>query len=282
MGAGGASGRAGAGGGGGTMLGGAGGSGSPGAGGTASPGGGAGGGTGGRIPNLGGSGGGAKDGGLPDAASDVPVIADVPSTGDGDMSCGPGYPVGSQKPMGDGCNTCYCESGGYFMCTTRQCPMPDASAEVVLDAGRCPAGQLYCQGCTPETGTCGLVCPAAPCAAPDAGCMGSGCSTADASLSRDANVESGSKTCAQVTTQAECDGRGDCHSLYRSIGACGCGGSPGCCMHFISCTDGATATCTPPATIGCTIATPACDSPFVLSYTPGCYEGCVKPTECGP
>jgi hypothetical protein len=265
---------------------GAGGSGTGGAGGTmvsGAGGGGKGGGTGlGGGGNLG-SGGAAKDGGQPDKASDVVVLADAPISDDA-ANCGAGYPVGSQKPQGDGCNTCYCEGGGTWLCTTKQClPGPEAGAEVSGDAGPCPAGQVWCPGCTPGTGSCGVVCTGAPCLAPDAGCEGGTCSAADApAAQRDASgAETGTTPCAQVTTEAECGARSNCHSLYRSIGACGCAPA-GCCMHFLSCADGASATCTPPVAFGCTIPTPACDSPFVLSYTPNCYEGCVKTTECSP
>jgi len=280
-GSGGSGGHLGTGGGGGSGLGGSGGTTVTGTGGGVSVGGSGGAGLGGSgrggAAGNPGTGGATKDGGLPDAASDVAMVADAPVSDDG-VSCGLGYPVGSQRPMGDGCNTCYCESNGVFLCTTKACSVPDASADISADAGQCPAGQIYCPGCTPGTGTCGTVCTGAPCP-----CTGSACPMVDASTTKDALLaEAGSATCSQLTTQAECDGRGDCHSLYRSIGACGCGGSPGCCMHFLSCADGATAKCTPPASIGCTIATPACDSPFVLSYTPGCYEGCVKASECAP
>jgi hypothetical protein len=224
-----------------------------------------------------GTGGGAKDGGQPDGAGDG--AADAPASDDG-ASCGTGYPVGSQKPQGDGCNTCYCQSGGYWMCTTAQCPPADVAPEVSGDSGQCPAGQMWCPGCTPGTGSCGAVCTGAPCLVPDAGCSGSGCSTADAATARDVSgAEAGAATCSQVTTQAECDVRSDCHSVFRSLGACGCG-SAGCCMRFDRCADGKVATCDPPASFGCTIATPLCDSPYVLSYTPGCWEGCVNPAEC--
>lgn len=237
-------------------------------------------GLGGSGGNLG-SGGAAKDGGQADKASDVALAVDAPVSDDG-ANCGTGYPVGSQKPQGDGCNTCYCESGGYWLCTSKQCqPGPEVGAEVSADAGQCPAGLVWCPGCTPGTGSCGAVCTGAPCLAPDAGCDGSGCSTRDAATApRDATgLETGATTCSQVTTQAECDVRGDCHSLFRTLGACGCG-SAGCCMRFLSCADGASATCTAPTAFGCTIPSPVCDSPYVTSYTPNCFEGCVKSTEC--
>jgi hypothetical protein len=242
---------------------------------------------GGGLRGSGGSGtgGAVKDGGQPDAASDVLVSADSPVSGDVDPGCGPGYPLNSQRPQGDGCNTCYCEGGGYWLCTTKACPPPaDAAPEVGGDAGPCPAGQVYCPGCPPNPGTCGpagTVCTGPPCPVNDAGCTGSGCSTADAaSTAKDAsNAESGSATCAQVTTQAECDVRADCHSVFVDLMTCGCAAS-GCCTRFNRCADGGRAACNPPVAFGCTIVTPYCESPYVVSYTSNCYEGCVKSTEC--
>ena len=274
-------GGSGLGGGGGATVSGTGGGGPAGAGGGSGVGGSGGKGGSGSGGSLG-SGGAEKDGGLPDVVSDAPISVDAPVSDDG-ANCGAGYPVGSQKPQGDGCNTCYCEGGGNWLCTTRQCPpAAEAGAEVIGDAGQCPTGQRWCPGCTPETGACGIVCTGAPCPAPDAACTGSGCSAIDASATKDTLVsESGSTTCSQITTVAECDVRSDCHSVYRSLGACGCA-TAGCCMRFLSCASGGTATCVPPSSFGCTIPTPQCDSPYVLSYTPGCYEGCVKTTECGP
>jgi hypothetical protein len=54
----------------------------------------------------------------------------------------------------------------------------------------------------------------------------------------------------------------------------------GCCMKFSRCADGA-ANCKG-GNIACTIATPHCEAPYVLSYTQSCYEGCVRATECAP
>ncbi len=242
------------------------------------------GGTGGGLGGAGGSGtlgagGTAKDGG--DVARDAIAALDAPNSDDG-ANCGPGYPVGSQKPQGDGCNTCYCQGGGNWLCTSKQClPPPEAGAEVGADAGPCPAGQMWCTGCTPGTGSCGVVCTGVACPAPDAGCEGDLCASSDAPAAQEDAADADAASCSQVTTQAECDVRGDCHSVFRSLGACGCAPA-GCCMRFLACADGATATCTAPTSFGCTIATPGCDSPYVLSYTPGCYEGCVQPSECGP
>ena len=41
-------------------------------------------------------------------------------SGDG---CGPGYPVGSSRPAGDGCNVCNCIASGTWVCSTAACPI---------------------------------------------------------------------------------------------------------------------------------------------------------------
>ncbi len=115
-----------------------------------------------------------------------------------------------------------------------------------------------------ENGTGGAV---------DGGCVGSACS-----------VDAGSGdvsllNCAQLTTAAACDARGDCHSVYVDPGTCGCG-TAGCCARFNHCVDGGVTDCSGPAS--CTVAQPFCESPYVLSYAGGCFEGCVFPAECAP
>ena len=87
--------------------------------------------------------------------------------------------------------------------------------------------------------------------------------------------------CSVNTTQASCDARSDCHSVFVDPGTCGCA-SVGCCAHFSTCADGKAA-CTPPSTgVTCKIAIPYCEGPaYVLSYTTNCYEGCVAAAACG-
>jgi hypothetical protein len=223
-------------------------------------------GSGGAVVGVGGSGAGAggnggtnKDGGVADTPNDAPIRTDVADAADGVVECAPGYPVGSTKPAGDGCNTCTCTAGGYFLCTTAACPPSDAA----LEAGQCPSGLVWCPGCTPGTGSCGQVCTGAPCPVGDA-----------------AVVDTGSG-CSGLTTQAACDARSDCHSVFYDPGTCGCA-SAGCCAHFNRCVDGGKALCAPPTSIGCDMATPFCESPYVVSYTAICYEGCVLGTKCGP
>jgi hypothetical protein len=87
--------------------------------------------------------------------------------------------------------------------------------------------------------------------------------------------------CGQVTTQAACDTRPDCHSVFVNPGTCDCAPS-GCCTHFLGCADGGTAACKAPSGVACAMAPPYCESPYIVSYTNNCYEGCVAATECAP
>jgi hypothetical protein len=86
-------------------------------------------------------------------------------------------------------------------------------------------------------------------------------------------------TCSQLTTQVACDARSDCHSVFEDPGTCGCAAS-GCCARFKSCADGGQADCVGPAL--CDLATPNCESPYVVSYRGSCFEGCVKDSTCAP
>jgi hypothetical protein len=122
---------------------------------------------------------------------------------------------------------------------------------------------------------CSVVCPASPCYIGDAAADTAGDARTDLSA-MDAPVG-----CTQLSTQGECQARSDCHAVFTDPGTCGCAGA-GCCARFSRCADGGTAVCKAPSTFGCTIATPFCESPYVLSYTASCYEGCVLNTECGP
>jgi hypothetical protein len=98
------------------------------------------------------------------------------------------------------------------------------------------------------------------------------CPAADAGTS-----DAASGSCSAITTQAACDSRGDCHSVFVDPGTCGCAAA-GCCAHFSRCADGGHANCT--NTVTCEMATPFCELPYVVSYTNNCYEGCVRQSEC--
>jgi hypothetical protein len=84
--------------------------------------------------------------------------------------------------------------------------------------------------------------------------------------------------CSEVTTQAACDARDDCHSVFEDPGTCGCA-SPGCCARFKSCAAGGYADCLGPAM--CNTVQPFCEAPYVIAYKNLCYEGCVYQDDCG-
>ena len=86
-----------------------------------------------------GTGGTVKDAAVLDGARDQAQGQDALISVDAGDGCGSGYPVGSTRPQGDGCNTCFCESGGWWMCTTRQCPTPsDGGLDAPADTGTGP------------------------------------------------------------------------------------------------------------------------------------------------
>jgi len=84
--------------------------------------------------------------------------------------------------------------------------------------------------------------------------------------------------CSDVTTQAECDARDDCYSVFEDKNDCGCP-TPGCCASFKSCSNGSYANCLDNAM--CDMITPVCNPPYVLAYKNLCYEGCVFQDDCG-
>ena len=79
--------------------------------------------------------------------------------------------------------------------------------------------------------------------------------------------------------EAQCGSAFGCHAVYQPTSACVCSG-PGCCIQFSSCADGAQADCNGMA--ACPTLPPACDGPYVVSYSGQCYEGCVLQSECTP
>jgi hypothetical protein len=87
--------------------------------------------------------------------------------------------------------------------------------------------------------------------------------------------------CAEVTSQAECDARADCHAVFVDPHNCACA-AIGCCARFSRCADGAQANCDT-SNLACTVPSPYCESPaYVVSTAASCYEGCVKPEDCAP
>ena len=85
--------------------------------------------------------------------------------------------------------------------------------------------------------------------------------------------------CSQLRTQAECDQRGDCHSVSFDQKSCACP-TPGCCMRFDHCENGGTVLCS--GSVSCTQATPYCEAPYAVQYEGGCYYGCVLSGKCAP
>src|ERR1019366_10754801 len=88
-----------------------------------------------------------------------------------------------------------------------------------------------------------------------------------------ADVASG--TCNTITTQAACDSRSDCHSVFVDPNNCKCAAA-GCCSQFNSCANGGRAKCD--GQVVCGAKTPYCAGPYVVSYTNTintCFEGCV-------
>ena len=84
--------------------------------------------------------------------------------------------------------------------------------------------------------------------------------------------------CSAVATLETCDARSDCHAVFTDPHNCACA-ALGCCARFSRCADGASARCTN-AGIACEAPVPYCESPYVVSYTATCYEGCVRATAC--
>lgn len=92
-------------------------------------------------------------------------------------------------------------------------------------------------------------------------------------------VDTGVAACSALTTEADCRTRSDCHPLFSDPRTCGCA-TLGCCAVFSKCAEGK-ADCKVPAQFTCTMPQPYCEGPYVLAYRAGCYEGCVRSTDCG-
>jgi len=150
-----------------------------------------------------------------------------------------------------------------------------AGGDTQSDAGCAPGWTMCCGQClSPQAGIC------APCSgtggAKASGGAGAGGGGAGGSADV-ATTDAASGTCSTLTTQAACDDRSDCHSVFADPGTCGCAGV-NCCMHFNHCADGGHANCSGP--VACAVAQPSCTLPYTLSYANNCFEGCVLQTEC--
>jgi hypothetical protein len=198
------------------------------------------------------------------------------------VECGPCPPTCStfdetSCKAQSGCTPIYCP-----MCTGGQsfvscggprevgvsCPAPCPSFCSGLDQTSCAANSRYCRP---------IICPdcnggqhVVGCGAPGS-VDAPGCPACPAPL-----------PCASVTTVAACDARTDCHSVFGKCMSCDCP-APGCAVAFQTCADGGKASCKKGTPL-CQGSPPDCawTTPYVVSYTANCYEGCVRPTECGP
>jgi hypothetical protein len=131
-------------------------------------------------------------------------------------------------------------------------------------SSQCPPNQIWCPGCTPGTGACYAGgCPGVACPPPDAGAF-----------------DSGGGACSAATTVDECDALPGCHPVFIDMHNCRCA-QLGCCARFSRCADGDQALCKNTG-LSCTLAQPYCEGPYVVGYANGCYEGCVRMTECAP
>jgi hypothetical protein len=83
--------------------------------------------------------------------------------------------------------------------------------------------------------------------------------------------------CDTYQDDMTCEGSGYCHSVFVSEAP------PACvrdCTRFARCADGPKAMCA--GMPGCAQPSPYCEpGVVVVSYTQTCYEGCVRPAECG-
>jgi len=167
---------------------------------------------------------------------------------------------------------------------------PDMCSDTATPA-TCQAGRWVCPPWTGNPAPCRCFGPPPPgCVCTDNGFQ---CATGGAGGGGGAGGQSGGAggggpggaggsgvPCADATTLETCDARSDCHSVFVDSRNCACDGL-GCCARFARCADGDRARCTGGA-VSCDALTPYCELPYVVSYTPGCYEGCVRATACGP
>jgi hypothetical protein len=158
------------------------------------------------------------------------------------------------------------EPGQGVACVATACAPPQCTGLNEMVCSVTPGcGALYCPNCNggQDFVGCGLqreagMCPDWPCPA--------------------------SAPCANVTTQAACDARTDCHSVFHTCFNCDCIPGSGCPEIFSTCADGGKAACK--GTPLCNMEPPSCEanemSAYVVSYANNCFEGCVPVSECGP
>lgn len=171
------------------------------------------------------------------------------------------------------CHVGYCSNCGQ---TFNVCLGPNEAAACPLYACPPPAScaGVDILGCNARPWCTPVQCPDCMGGQVYAGCVGAGegisCAACPAL-----------EPCAAVTTQVACDARTDCHSVFGKCSGCSCP-TAGCGVGFIGCADGGTASCM--GMTSCQSTPPDCTSTntttYVVSYANGCYEGCVRPSEC--
>ena len=168
------------------------------------------------------------------------------------------------------------------------------------DAGQCPAGETWCQGCTPDSGFCttGICGGVTQCAPVDAGTQDAGLPPGQCPAGQvwcpgctPGSGECGTggcpgymcpPACAQATTAADCAATIGCHAVYYDPGTCDCAVS-GCCTEFTLCPTAPGEGRLQRRVVGmpyrAAVLRVAWD---VISYSGSCYEGCVLSTERAP
>jgi hypothetical protein len=218
------------------------------------------------------------------------TFAGCAAPGSASVGCGPCPPLRSK-----------CHGLDDASCTARpdcqRLACPDCSGTEVfggctepmgpgVQCGLCAASIGDCEGLDesscPARSDCGLFyCPSCTGGENFAGCASRGTAAKNLCM----GICSWPPPCSAVMTLASCDARTDCHSVFVDVGTADCA-IPGCNTQFSRCADGGTSACKGPLSGGrvlCMFAPPVCEAPtFVVSYTATCYEGCVRPTDCGP
>ncbi len=263
--------------------------------------------------NAGHGGGSGSTGGHPGSAG-TGGSGGTPCAGLDENTCGTRLDCTSQY-----CRVCPKQQPTFAGCAAPGAPPVECPGEEcvevscgTLDEASCKTRSdcegYYCPGCvSPRFVGCGVpggddACPAVDCAAPCSGLDETTCNTRSdckagycTGCSRRTFVGCGDPStafvctdgcqlpgpCRSEATAASCDTRTDCHSVFTESVTCDCAVA-GCCATFAGCADGAKASCTGTTPL-CKSRGPYCDGvAYVVSYTASCFEGCVRPSECGP
>lgn len=163
------------------------------------------------------------------------------------------------------CPSCPEGTSSFVTCIAPGDPLPGCAPPPPCEA---------CRDLTEVECNQALFCKSAYCA----GCDGvehfTGCWDGNASPPACEPPECG---CARHLELSSCDDDPGCHPVYAEQPVCTCP-TPGCCMVFTFCGEGATASCAGEVT--CRIPEPICSGDYVVAYRDQCYEGCVRRSDC--